>query len=138
MPARTRPFCFLTYIVAVISLSLIEPKQDVTIVEAKYIPTDLMNYTLPYIVSFMSVDYQDTGKFVGFAVFLGWMFWISYRSGHIILNPILIALKWRLYETSYHFVGSTTPLSGWALAKGDLLPGTHKQSQLQDIQIIKP
>jgi hypothetical protein len=83
-------------IVTVVSLKLIRPSQDIEVINAKYIPTDLMNYTLPYIVSFMSIEYSDTGKFVGFVVFLLWIFWISHRSGQVILNPVLIALSLRL------------------------------------------
>lgn len=95
-------------IVTVASLKLIKPAQDIEVINAKYIPTDLMNYTLPYIVSFMSIEYSDTGKFVGFVVFLLWIFWISHRSGQIILNPVLIALSWRMYEVEYKFPGSET------------------------------
>src|SRR5689334_10858692 len=54
------------FAVTVLSLRLIKPKTQISVTSSKYIPTDLMNYTLPYIVSFMSIDYQDTGKFVGF------------------------------------------------------------------------
>jgi hypothetical protein len=127
--------CFL---ITVFALRLIKPKQAIEVVDAKYIPTDLMNYTLPYVVSFMSIDYQNIGKFVGFAVFLVWMFWISYRSGQIVLNPLLIALSWRLYEVGYHFAGSGTKHTGRALVKGHLSAGPYKQWALQDIQIIKP
>lgn len=126
------------FIVTVLALRLIEPKQDVMVIEAKYIPTDLMNYTLPYIVSFMSIEYQETGKFVGFIVFLGWMFWITFRSGQILLNPVLIALGWRLYEMTYSYAGSGDSFITRALVKGDLTPGAFKQWPVQDIQIIKP
>lgn len=128
----------LCFGLTVISLRLIHPSTDIKITEAEYIPTDLMNYTLPYVVSFMSVDYQDTGKFVGFLVFLAWMFWITYRAGQIILNPVLIALGWRLYSITYNFAGSSNEFKSSALSKGPLIPGAHKQSTLQDIQIIKP
>lgn len=97
-----------------------------------------MNYTLPYVVSFMSIDYQDAGKFIGFVVFLGWMFWISYKSGQIILNPVLIALGWRLYDVTYQFAGGTDIHKTKALVQGHLAPGNHKQWPIQDIQIIKP
>ncbi|MBL0000910.1 MAG: hypothetical protein IPO97_07845 [Sphingomonadales bacterium] len=97
-----------------------------------------MNYTLPYIVSFMSIEYSDTGKFVGFVVFLLWIFWISHRSGQIILNPVLIALSWRMYEVEYKFPGSDAKHSGKALAYGHLTAGPFKQSLVQAIQIIKP
>lgn len=125
-------------VITVISLSLINPTQDIEVVTAKYIPTDLMNYTLPYIVSFMSIEYSDTGKFVGFVVFLLWIFWISHRSGQIILNPVLIALSWRMYEVEYKFPGSDAKHTGKALAHGHLTAGAFKQSMVQAIQIIKP
>lgn len=53
----------------ILSLALVRPKQDVTVRETEYVPTDLMNYTLPYIVSFMGINYSETSKFVGFCVF---------------------------------------------------------------------
>jgi hypothetical protein len=129
---------FVCFLATLVALSLVRPRKQIEVVELKYIPTDLMNYTLPYIVSFMSIDYQDTGKFIGFAVFLAWMFWISYKSGQIVMNPVLIALGWRLYDVGYMFAGGTTKHAGRALVKGHLSQGPHKQSQLQDILIIKP
>jgi len=124
--------------ITVISLLIIRPTQDITVCEAEYVPTDLMNYTLPYVVSFMGVDYNETNKFVGFCVFLGWMFWLTHKSGQIFLNPLLIALGWRLYDVTYSFAGSHTQHKGRALVKGYLEPGIYKQWPVQDIQIIKP
>jgi hypothetical protein len=128
----------ICFIITLISLKLIRPNQSIEIMSVKYIPADLMNYTLPYVVSFMSIDYQDTGKFVGFTVFLMWMFWIGYRSGQIILNPVLIAMSWRLYEVEYKFPGGQKVHIGQCLASGHLAAGTFDQATLQDIQIIKP
>lgn len=128
-------FCFG---VTILALVLVRPSLDVEITDAEYVPTDLMNYTLPYVVSFMSIDYQETGKFIGFLVFLIWMFWITYRAGQIILNPVLIALGWRLYSISYRYSGSDDEFKTRALVSGHLVPGGHKQYPLQDIQIIKP
>jgi hypothetical protein len=122
----------------VISLGLVRPAQDINIREAEYVPTDLMNYTLPYVVSFMGMNYHETDKFVGFCVFLSWMFWITHKSGQIFLNPVLIALGWRLYNITYSFAGSTDVHKGRALVKGVLEPGRYRQSHVQDIQIIKP
>lgn len=126
------------FVVTLIALRVIRPNLDVIITEADYVPTDLMNYTLPYVVSFMSIDYQETGKFIGFVVFLAWMFWITHKAGQIILNPVLIALGWRLYAVTYNFAGSTDSLHARALVKGHLVPGNYQQYPLQDIQIIKP
>lgn len=134
---------FFTFTLACFGVTLyvlrsVQPQQDITIIEADYVPTDLMNYTLPYVVSFVSIEYHETGKFIGFLIFLGWMFWISYKSGQIILNPLLIALGWRLYSTSYHFMGSPDIHKTKALVHGYLTPGNYKQWPIQDIQIIKP
>jgi hypothetical protein len=107
------------------------------VVEAKYIPAELMNYTLPYVVSFMSISYQETGKFVGLIIFLLWMFWITYRSGQVILNPILVSFGWRLYEVSYRFAGDTKEYSGRILSCGWIAPGQrHKFSTIQDVIIV--
>ncbi|MEV4933026.1 hypothetical protein MRBLSP13_001173 [Sphingobium sp. LSP13-1-1.1] len=121
-----------------IALRAIRPSISVEVTEAEYVPTDLMNYTLPYVVSFMSIDYQETGKFIGFLVFLAWMFWITHRAGQIIFNPVLIAMGWRLYTISYHFAGSQKVFKTSALSNGHLVPGLHKQYPLQEILIIKP
>lgn len=122
----------------VLALAFIRTTQDITVREAEYVPTDLMDYTLPYVVSFMGINYQETEKFVGFCVFLAWMFWITYKSGQIFLNPILISLGWRLYNVTYSFAGSADVYKGRALVKGYLQPGRYRQWPVQDIQIIKP
>lgn len=122
----------------VVALGLVRTTQDITVREAEYVPTDLMNYTLPYVVSFMGINYTETDKFVGFCVFLAWMFWITYKSGQVLLNPILIALGWRLYNVTYNFAGAPDIHKGRALVKGYLEPGRYRQWPVQDIQIIKP
>ncbi len=122
-----------------ITLAVVSPKVPIRVRGAQYVPTDLMNYTLPYVVSLMSLDYQDIGKFVGLLIFLAWMFWITYRSGQIILNPVLIAFGWRLYDVTYSFPGSETERSALALVSGDIGPGErHNQLAFQEILIIKP
>ena len=42
----------------------------IEIKETKLIPTELINYSFPYIVSFMGVDYESTEKIVGLVIFL--------------------------------------------------------------------
>jgi hypothetical protein len=128
---------FTCFLLTVLVLFLVRPRKKLEVRESKYIPSDLMNYTLPYIVSFMSVDYQDAGKFIGFAVFLGWMFWISYKSGQILMNPLLIALSWRLYEVKVVYPGGTTEHLTRALVKGHLAPGEFHHAQVQDLVLIK-
>ena len=97
-----------------------------------------MNYTLPYVVSFMSLDYQEVGKFIGLIIFLGWMFTITYRSGQLILNPLLIVFGWRLYEIRYVFPGDETERIARVLSTEQLQPATrYKQAIIQEVMIIK-
>ena len=106
-------------------------------IEVKHVPAELMSYTLPYVVSFMSLEYQETGKFVGLIIFLFWIFLITYRSGQLILNPLLVVLGWRLYEVKYCFPGDNKTYTGKALSKSQLEPEVrYKQLQTQDILII--
>ena len=97
-----------------------------------------MNYTLPYVVSFMSLDYQETGKFVGLMVFLSWMFWITHKSGQLILNPVFTAFGWRYYEVTYRFPGDQQQRHGKALSRQELVPGHHMQTSIQDVLIFRP
>lgn len=131
--------CLLCFFVSVIALSTARPKTLIDVSELKYIPAELMSYTLPYVVSFMSLDYQETGKFIGLTIFLAWMFVITHRSGQLILNPLLIVLGWRLYEIRYAFPGDSREYSGRALSTQPLEPETrYKQIVIQDVMIVHP
>ena len=130
--------CLVCFGFSLGALKVTTPKRFIRINEAKYIPTELMNYTLPYVVAFMSFDYQETGKFVGLIIFLGWMFIITHRAGQIILNPLLIVFGWRHYEIKYVSPDNTAELVGHALSKDKLEPEIDcKKTPLQDILIVK-
>jgi hypothetical protein len=73
-------------------------KHELKIVTYKAVPNDLINYVFPYVVAFMVLDVGDSGKYYGFWAFLAWMFVITYRSGQILMNPLLIVFGWQLYE----------------------------------------
>jgi len=97
-----------------------------------------MNYVLPYVVSFMSLDYSEPSKFLGFIVFLAWIFVITYRSGHIMMNPVLSVFRWQLYEIKYRHIGGGNELMGFALSKSVIGPGdTVPTGTIQNINIIR-
>jgi hypothetical protein len=130
--------CLACFILSLAVLFNVRPDKPIVIKAARHVPADLMNYSLPYVVSFMSIDYQDTSKFVGFAIFLLWMFWITHRSGQIILNPIFIAFGWRPYELDFRYAGDIIEYSGMALVQGHVSPNeTHQYVSLQDVLIIR-
>jgi hypothetical protein len=131
--------CLICLVFSLGVLATVKPKTPMDIQEAKYIPAELMAYTLPYVVSFMSLEYKDTGKFIGLLIFLGWMFIITYKSGQLILNPLLIVFGWRLYEVTLSYPGkSDVRITSWALSKVDLQPNTRcSVATIQDVKIIK-
>lgn len=103
--------------------------------ECKAVPNDLINYVFPYIVSFMGVDLGSTGKVLGFGLFLVWLFLISYRSGQILMNPLLLAVGWQLYEIQAEIEGHKRSLR--ALSRELVVPGQQLQSCLvQGIYVL--
>lgn len=119
-------------------LSRARAKRSVSILHVKYVPAKLMNYTLPFVVAFMGIEYQDIGNVVGVIIFLPWIFWITYKSGQIILNPILIVLGWRLYEITFKYSGGNEDLNqGIALFRGDLEKKSYKYGRIDDVMLVK-
>ena len=95
-----------------------------------------MSYALPYIVAFMDMDYEPS-KLIGLAIFLLWLFWITYRSGQIVLNPFLAAFGWKLYELTYRFIDNKTEHSGKALCDNVVTKGDrYKHTSIDDVVII--
>lgn len=130
--------CVLAFGVTMLALALVRPKRKIVIKDSKHVPADLMNYVLPYVVAFMRLDYKDSGKLLGFLVFFVWIFVITYRSGQVILNPVLTVFGWQLYDVSYAFEGGAEIYSGTALSRVPLHQGgTYRQSAIQDVVIVK-
>lgn len=103
--------------------------------ECKTIPNDLINYVFPYIVSFMGVELGSTGKLLGFGLFMVWLFLISYRSGQILMNPLLLAVGWQLYEIQADIEGNKRSLR--ALSREIVVPGQRLRSCLvQGIYVL--
>lgn len=112
-----------------------EGQQEMLIEESKTIPNDLINYVFPYLVSFMGLELGSQGKVWGFVVFLCWMFLITYRSGQILMNPLLLVGGWQLYEIRADMEGHKRNLR--ALAKSPVFPKQRLRSCLiQGIYVL--
>ncbi|AMZ73445.1 MULTISPECIES: hypothetical protein [Pseudomonas] len=108
---------------------------QLTVKDSKTVPNDLINYVFPYVVSFMGLDLASNGKFYGFLIFLTWMFLITYRSGQILMNPLLLAIGWQLHELKVTTAGNTRDVI--ALAKTKVHPGdTLKFCVIQGIYVL--
>lgn len=101
----------------------------------KAIPNDVINYVFPYVVSFMGISYESPEKLLGFAVFLLWMFAITYKSGQIIMNPLLLMFGWKLYEAEIEINGNERSVR--MLYKGNLTPGDYSVQTIQDFYVAR-
>ncbi len=73
---------------------------DVVITHAGPQSAELINYSLPYAVSFFAFDIDKAGFIPAFAIFMLILFILSCRTGKILMNPLFAVLGYRLYEAS--------------------------------------
>lgn len=125
----------LSVILANLSFRKISFPFVIEVKEVKAIPNEIINYTFPYVVSFMGLSYNEPEKLLGFTVFLLWMFAITYKSGQIIMNPLLLMFGWRLHEAKILINGVARDVR--ILKQGPLLPGPQKAQTIQDFYIGK-
>ncbi|MFM0042529.1 hypothetical protein [Paraburkholderia sediminicola] len=137
-PGRSLTFfaiCLVSLLFFILVLNRIPGLHELTVKESKTVPNDLINYVFPYVVSFMGLDLGGSGKFYGFIVFLAWMFLITYRSGQILMNPLLLAMGWQLYEISADIHGNGRNII--ALSKSKIYPGDKlKSCVVQGIYVL--
>jgi hypothetical protein len=73
----------------------------ITITEVKSRSSELANYTIPYLISFVAVDLAKWQDLFSFAVFLSLLCLLSIRSQSTFINPILAAFGYGLYDCHY-------------------------------------
>ncbi|MBS0368915.1 MAG: hypothetical protein JSS57_06930 [Proteobacteria bacterium] len=101
----------------------------------KATPNEIINYTFPYVVSFMGIAYGDPQKLIGFGVFLLWMFAITLKSGQILMNPLLLIFGWKLYEATIVINGIEKDVR--VLKYGNLEIGEQMGQTVQDFYILR-
>jgi hypothetical protein len=108
---------------------------DIMVNSAKSTPNEIINYVFPYVVSFMGIAYDQQEKLVGFFIFLLWLFAITYKSGQIIMNPLLLMLGWNLYEANITVNNSNRDVR--ILKRGQLRTGVQRAQTIQDFYITR-
>lgn len=127
---------FLALLLAIRTLRAVRLKHRTHVQEVKSIPNDLINYVFPYVVSFMGLSYGDPQKLAGFLVFLCGLFVITFRSGQILMNPMLMVLGWKLYEVKMAVGQQGAIRIVRVLKKGKLLPGIQLAEEVQDVYLM--
>jgi hypothetical protein len=116
-------------------LNKLRYKYPIVVIESKPIPSELISYSFPYIVSFIGVDYGAAGKMAGLIAFLAWLFLITYRAGQIIMNPILLVIGWNLYEVRIKVNGHDRIAK--LLSKQCPVPGNYNCQEVQGSYITE-
>lgn len=120
--------CALSLIVFMVLMKNLSGYSNLEVVDSKSVPNDLINYVFPYVVSFMGLDLGIDGKFFGFLLFIVLMFVITYRSGQILMNPVLLVAGWQLFELNIVTEGHKRCVK--ALSKEQVKSGDHLESCL--------
>lgn len=66
---------------------------------------DLINYTIPYIVSFFGFDLSKVEDIVSLIIFLLLMLLMTIKSKSVFMNPVLLLAGYNLYDIEYEFDG---------------------------------
>lgn len=96
---------------------------DITITKAKSRSSEVVNYTIPYMISFVAFDLSKWQDLISLILFLIILCLLSIRSQSIFINPILAAKGYGLYDCEYDEKGSSKEcimLSKHDLTKGNI------------------
>ncbi|WP_321403879.1 hypothetical protein [Maridesulfovibrio sp.] len=115
--------CFVSIFILRAAMKSLSGGQNIKVIKSLKNPSDLMNYTVPYMVAFIGVDLGDGPKVAGFLCFMIFMFILTYKSKQLFMNPILAVLGYSLYDVDYEI--NSCIRSARILAKDDLIPDTR-------------
>ncbi|MDD5140205.1 MAG: hypothetical protein PHY43_08115 [Verrucomicrobiales bacterium] len=62
---------------------------------------ELVNYSIPYLVSFFVINLDDIKMLLSFGFFMVIMYWMTLKTHNIFVNPILACLGYNLYDVQY-------------------------------------
>ncbi len=77
----------------------------ITVKTVKNRSVDLINYTIPYIVSFFGFDLSKIEDSVSLSIFLLLMLLLTIKSKSVFMNPILLLAGYNLYDLEYEYDG---------------------------------
>jgi hypothetical protein len=92
--------------------------------------SELVSYTIPYMVSFFVIEHWNTQLLISFAFFMFIMFWLTLKTHTIFNNPILAMLGYNIFDVHYEKNGRE--YQDYWLAKGGRL---RKNEQCRIVEI---
>lgn len=96
----------------------------INVISAKSRSSEVVNYTIPYMISFVAFDLSKWQDIFSLSLFLSVLCLLSVRSQSVFINPILAALGYGLYDCKYNESGNEKECV--MLSKHDLLPKNNE------------
>jgi hypothetical protein len=75
----------------------------ITINKVENRSTDIINYTIPYLLSFISMDLNSPADLISIGIFLTILMVLTITSKSVFINPILAIVGYGLYDISYSY-----------------------------------
>jgi hypothetical protein len=66
--------------------------------KVKFKSSEIVNYTIPYMISFYSFDLSDLKNILSFVLFLSVLCYLSIMSHSVFFNPFVAGLGYNVYE----------------------------------------
>ncbi len=79
--------------------------EQATIVSVENRSVELLNYTIPYLISFLPLNISAPSELVAFGLFMTLMFWLTYKTDNLYINPVLTLFGYRLYRIRMEISG---------------------------------
>lgn len=80
---------------------------------------ELINYSIPYMISFFVMDLGNIKLLLSFAFFMFIMFWLTMKTHNIFINPVLAVMGYNIYDVTYEKNGRE--YQNFFLVKGERL-----------------
>lgn len=109
--------------VVLIAASSVKHGNSVTVVRVSNQSGELVNYSIPYMISFFEFSLGEWKALISFGLFLALMFVLTVRTQNIFINPILALVGYGLYDVEFTSAGVTqqaTFLARRSLFAGDI------------------
>ena len=90
---------------------------------------ELINYSIPYMITFFVMDLGNLKLILSFAFFMLLMYWLTIKTHNVFTNPILAFIGYNIYEV--RFLQDNLEYESFFLAKGGRLVPNERYRILQ-------
>lgn len=97
--------------------------------------SDLVNYSIPYLISFFSVDFGKVQDVLALLLFMTLLFLLTLKTQSIFINPVLAFRGWGLYEVEFEESGQIK--TGVFLSRMELKPrGRYEMDRISQFLYV--